>query len=157
MATATAWIVQLAGGWPVALGEREMTHVVERPVLQDIPQTPGHCQQVLLWEEDMLPVLDLTAWLTGQPAARAGATVGIVGWQEQPEAPPQYGALLFTGIPQKVRVQDNQICDLPIQPAGWASVAVSCFHHNEQAVPILDVPALFSGALGEHHACRGAV
>ncbi|MDH3601477.1 MAG: chemotaxis protein CheW, partial [Candidatus Tectomicrobia bacterium] len=119
----------------------------ETPAFEDVPQTPLHCQQVLLWEGETLPVIDLTAWLTGQPAERAHASVGIVGWQERLGTIPQYGALLFTGMPQKVQVRDEQVCDLPEQPSAWKAVAISCFQHDGQPVPILDVLHIFSDAL----------
>lgn len=147
MAEATAWIVNLDGGWRAAVGEREMMHLVETPVLEDIPQTPVHCRQVLLWEGELMPVIDLSAWLTGQPAEGAHASVGIVGWQTQTDAAPQYGALLLSGAPQKTRVVDEQLCKLPEQPSGWESIAISCFSHDGQPIPILDVAYLFSDAL----------
>ncbi len=50
-------------------------------------------------------------------------------------------------IPQKVWVNDAQACDLPAQPSGCQEVAIACFRHNDQPVPILDVPYLFSDAL----------
>jgi chemotaxis signal transduction protein len=147
MAEATAWIMNLDGGLRTAVGEREMMHLVDNPVFVDIPQTPLHCQQVLLWEGEILPVIDLMAWMTGQPSGRTQACVGIVGWQDQPGASPQYGALLFTDIPEKVRVRDEQACDLPERPSGWEIVAISCFSHNGQPIPILDVSLLFSETL----------
>jgi len=147
MAEAMAWIVHLNGNLCVAMGEHEMVHFVEHPVCADIPHTPTHCQQVLWWEGEILPVLDLTAWLTGQPAERTCTGVSIVRWQEGPDAAPQYGALLCTGIPQKVRVKDEQVCDLPVQPSGWQEVAISCFRHNGYPVPIVDLPYIFSDAL----------
>ena len=149
MAAATAWIVTFDGDFRAALGAREMVHLVETPVLVDIPQTPSYCQQILIWEDEMLPVIDLTAWFSGRPANRDCASVAIVGWQEQPESPPQYGALLFTGIPQRVEVQDEQVCDLPELSTmrSWCDIAMSCFDHEGQPTPILDLPTLFSGAL----------
>lgn len=150
MVEAMAWIVTLDGGLRAAVAEREMIHLVEHSTFETIPQTPLHCQQVLLWEGELLPVMDLTAWLTGQPAGRAHASVGIVGWQEGPGMAPQYGALLFTGPPEKVLVKDEQVCDLPEQPSGWEAVAISCFSHDGQPVPILDMPHIFSDALVTH-------
>ncbi len=147
MADATAWILHFDSGFCAAVGEREMTHIVETPTLTDIPQTVSHCQQVLLWEGETLPVIDLTAWLTGQPAERSRAAVGIVGWQKQPSVAPQYGALLFNGIPQKVQVHDDQVCDLPQQPSGWKAVAISCFMYQGEPIPILDISHIFSDAL----------
>ena len=67
MAEAKAWIVHLDGRPCVAMGEHEMVHFVEHPVCEDIPHTPMHCHQVLWWEGEFLPVLDLAAWLTGRP------------------------------------------------------------------------------------------
>ena len=150
MAEAMAWIVHLDANMCIAMGEHEMVHFVEHPVCDDIPHAPAHCQQVLWWEGELLPVLDLTAWLTGQSVERTHAAVGIVRWQEQSDAAPQYGALLCTGIPQKVRVKDEQVCDLPIQPSGWKDVAISCFRHNSHPVPIVDLPYIFSDALIKH-------
>jgi chemotaxis signal transduction protein len=147
MAEAMAWIVHLDGRLCVAMGEHEMVHFIEHPVCKDIPHTPTHCHQILWWEGECLPVLDLAAWLTGQPVERTHTAVGIVRWQERSAATPQYGALLCTGIPQKLQVKDEQSCDLPVEPAGWRVVAVSCFRHNALSVPIVDVPYIFSDAL----------
>jgi len=147
MGEATAWIVHLDNNWCIAIGEHEMVHFVEHPVCETIPHTPAHCQQILWWEGEILSVMDLTAWLTGQAVERAHAAVSIVRWQEQSEAAPQYGALLCTGIPQKVRVKDEQVCDLPVQPSGWKDVAISCFRHNGHPIPIVDLPYIFSDAL----------
>ncbi len=147
MTEAAAWVVQLEGGFRVAVGEREMIHLVEAPILEAIPQTPLHCQYVLLWEGEILPVMDLTAWLTGRPAILDRISVGIVGWQEEAGVTPQYGALLFNHIPQKVTVDDSQLCDLPESPLGWREIAISCFRHDDQPIPILDVPRLFADIL----------
>jgi chemotaxis signal transduction protein len=154
MAEATACIIPLDANLYIAMGEHEMVHFVEHPVCEAIPHTPEHCQQVLWWEGEILPVMDLAGWLTGQAVERAQAAVGIVRWQERPEAAPQYGALLCTGIPQKVRVRDEQVCDLPVQPSGWKKVAISCFRHNSHPVPIVELSYIFSDALAKHRRCR---
>jgi chemotaxis signal transduction protein len=150
MAEAMAWVVHLDNNLYIAIGEHEMVHFIEQPVCEDIPHTPAHCHQVLWWEGAFLPVLDLLGWLTGQSVERTHAAVSIVRWQEQSEAAPQYGALLCTGIPQKIQVKDEQVCDLPLQPSGWQEVAISCFRHNSHPVPIVDVPSIFSDALLKH-------
>jgi hypothetical protein len=51
-------------------------------------------------------------------------------------------------VPERVRVTDEQACALPESPPGWHEVAISCFEHPDHgAVPILDLPRLFSGPL----------
>lgn len=147
MAEATAWLMSFAGGFLAAVGDREMLHLVETPYFEEIPQAPLHCRQVLLWEGELLPVLDLTAWLTRHPAPCERTSVGVVGWQAQPGAPPQYGALMFVGVPKKIQVADDHACDLPEVPATWQAVAASCVCYDGQPVPILDLPRIFSGAI----------
>jgi chemotaxis signal transduction protein len=147
MAEATAWLMSFSGDFLAAVGEREMVHLVETPRLEEIPHTPLHCHQVLLWEGELLPVLDLTAWLTAKPMPDERVLVGIVGWQERPGAIPQYGALMFSGVPKKIRVADDHMCNLPEHPATWKAVAASCVCYDNQPVPILDLPRIFSGAL----------
>ncbi len=147
MAEATAWLLSFHGNFLAAVGEREMVHLVENPQLEEVPQTPLPCRHVLLWEGSLLPAFDLTAWLTEQSTPLDRFSVGIVGWQEQPHATPQYGALIFTGVPQNIQVTDDQMCNLPEQPATWQAVAASCVRHGDQVVPILDLARLFSGAM----------
>ena len=144
MSEATAWIVHFAGSFQAAIGERAMLHIVENPLLEHIPQTPVTCQRVLIWENKILPVIDLTARLTHQSTTHGNSIVGIVGWQAQEGAASQYGALLFNAIPRKVRVHDDQFCNLPTAPPEWHDLAISCFLHEGHAIPILDIPRLFS-------------
>ena len=147
MAEATAWLMSFSRDFLAAVGEREMLHLVETPRLEEIPQTPLHCRQVLLWEGELLPVLDLKAWLTKQPSPCERVSVGIVGWQERPCAIPQYGALMFSGVPQKIRVSDDHVCHLPEHPTAWKAIAASCVCYDHQPVPILDLPCIISGAI----------
>ena len=147
MAEAMAWLLSFPGDFLAAIGERDMLHFVDTPRLEEIPQTPLHCRHVLLWEGELLPALDLTAWLTAQPTPCERVSVGIVGWQERPGAVPQYGALMFSGAPQKIQVSDEHQCNLPNSPAAWRAVAASCFRYDDQPVPILDLSRLFSDAI----------
>ncbi len=151
MAEVTAWIVQLSNGLHAAVGERQMVHLVEEPIIEHIPYTPAHCQHVLLWEGELLPMMDLAVWLTGQATERVRQSIGVVRWQDHPDTAPQYGALLFTGVPQKVQLMDEQACSLPEQPTGWQAIALSCFRHDDQPVVILDLPRIFSDALVTCH------
>lgn len=148
MAESTAWLLPLQGAWRAAVGEWELAHLLEAPVLLDIPITPFYCRQVVLWENRILPVLDLAAWLAGQPLApRAQMLAGVFAYQEPSEAALSYGILLLDGVPVRHLVQDEEACALPAEPAGWREVAISCFGDGAGAVPILDLPYIFSDAL----------
>lgn len=147
MSNVTAWFIHVAIEFPAALGERELMHIVETPALERVSQTPCHCQYILVWEDELLPVTDLKAWLIGEATDPSIAKVGIVGWQEAYETTPHYGALLFSDIPRRITVADEHACALPPEPVRWQDIAIWCFQHEERVGPILDVPRIFSGAL----------
>jgi chemotaxis signal transduction protein len=147
MAEASAWVLAFDPELRAAVGEREMIHMVQFPVLFEIPDTPSHCRRVLLWQGEIVPVLDVAAWLRG---GRAGAAayplVGIFAYQAEPETI-AYGALPLESAPPRRRVSDEQACALPEQPAGWARIAHACFLDGERKVPVLNLRYLFSDAL----------
>ena len=147
MAESAAWVLALDHQLFAAVGEREMVHVVETPTLLEVPRSPPYCRQVLVWNDTVLPAMDLAAWLRGQPAQRQQTLAGVFAYQARPEANPEYGALLLAGIPARTRVADEQACALPKQAGNWRSVAISCFRQGDQPIPILDLPHIFTGGL----------
>ncbi len=143
-----AWRLTLGEGVQAAVSERELVHLVESPALLTVPTCPYFCQWVLVWHERLLPTIDLAAWLHGAPMTHGERTLaGIVAYQSAPDVMPDYGALLLTGIPERLRVTDDQACALPEHPGGWHELAWSCFRQGEAALPILDLPHLFSQSL----------
>ena len=145
MAEATAWLLALAPELQAAVGEKEMIHMVQTPALFEIPDTPAHCRQVLRWEQQIVPVLDVADWLLEQPAAPSPAMVGVFAYQIATGI--GYGALPLQAVPARRRVRDDQACPLPERPAGWSRIALSCFSDGDRKIPILDLNYLFSNAL----------
>lgn len=147
MAEASAWLLALDAEVRAAVGARELIHLVQFPTVFEIPDAPPHCRQVLLWQEEIVPVMDVAAWLRG---GRAGAAppplAGIFAYQATPESV-AYGALPLLVTPLRRRVSDDQACALPERPAGWSRIALSCFSDGDWKVPILNLRYLFSGAL----------
>lgn len=143
-----AWLLMLGEGLCAAVGERELVHLVETPTLLDVPTCPYFCRSVLVWNGRLLPVLDAPAWLAKQPPAENDQRLaGIVAYQSAPHIEPDYGALLLTEVPKRLRVTDALACPLPEHPGGWDELAQSCFLQDKIAIPILDLPHLFSGSL----------
>jgi hypothetical protein len=143
-----AWILALDGALRAAVGERELVHLIEAPTLLDVPLSPYYCRQALVWNNALLPAMDLAAWLRqGQPVQCRWPLAGVFAYQTKPGAEPAYGALLLAGIPERTRVADDSACALPKQPAGWRTLAVSCFKRGDDPIPILDLPHLFTGGL----------
>jgi hypothetical protein len=146
MGEASAWLLSLGDEALAAVGELEMVHVVDSPELFEVPLSPPHCNRVLVWQERLLPVMDLARWLWGQVGERP-RYAGITAWWDAQDGSPRYGALLLAGLPIRIRVSDEDACALPHEPCGWASLALSCFQHRGGSVPVLDLPHIFSGSL----------
>ncbi len=142
-----AWVLMLDHQLLAAVGERELVHLIEAPTLLDVPRSPSYCRQVLVWNDTVLPAMDLAAWLRGQPAQRQQTLAGVFAYQTRPGTNPEYGALLLAGIPTRTRVADDQACAPPKQPGNWRTLAISCFKQSDQPIPILDLPHIFTGGL----------
>lgn len=144
----TAWVLALDDRLRAAVGERELIHLIETPVLLDVPLSPYYCRQAILWNNLLLPAMDLAAWLHQRPKVKNNwQLAGIVAYQPAPNVTPGYGALLLADIPKRTQVADTQACSLPERPNGWRDLAISCFRDAEDPVPILDLPHIFSGGL----------
>ena len=90
------------------------------------------------------PAMGLAAWLQKQPVQRQQTLAGVFASQTRSEADPEYGALLLTGIPTRTSIADKQTRALPQQPGDWQTLAISCFKQDDQPIPILDLPHIFS-------------
>ena len=147
MKAATAWLLDIDNTLRAAVGEQEMTHFIPEPELYSVPLSPVYCNDVVIWQDNIVPVFDLAAWLYDSPVDRQQSVVGIVMYQESPGAPVNLGALRLAGVPRRAQVSDEQSCDLPERPFRWREVAVSCFADSQGAVPILDLNHIFSSKL----------
>jgi chemotaxis signal transduction protein len=143
----TAWMLALDSQLLAAVGELELVHLIEAPMLLEVPCSPYYCRQVLVWNDTVLPAMDLAAWLQKQPAQRQRTLAGVFAYQMQPGMKPEHGALLLAGIPARVRVADERACALPKRPGNWRTLAISCFKRGDDPIPILDLPHIFTGGL----------
>lgn len=145
MKKSTAWLLDFGETKKVAVGERELLHLLPQPELFDVPLASAYCARVLSWQERLLPVWDLGVWFGDDPDHRPAPLAAVIGYQAQGESVPSFGALLLAEPPQRIEVGDEQFCELP-DGLPWPAIAASCFRHGEQAVPILDLAVMFSAA-----------
>jgi chemotaxis signal transduction protein len=145
-----AWALDLGAGLQAAVGDREMVHLVPSPELFDVPATPSHCRHVVIWKDEILPVVDLPAWLTGCTCQHQQSLIGIFAYQPRPGVSPRQGALLLNAIPRRLSVRDDQASALPDKPKRWREIAVSCFTTvNGVSIPIIDLTCVFTRGLLE--------
>jgi len=151
-----AWLLDIRGGMRVALGGHEMTHLIAQPApLYPIPRAPAHCRCVVLWEDHVLPVVDLAALVGAaeygvglRPLAGIDHLLGVVAFAPQRGAEASRVALMLDALPEGVTVDDADACERSDEVGVWRDYAVSGFRHPRYgAVPILDLFKLFSSPL----------
>lgn len=154
---ATAWILGFGCGH-IAVGEFEVLHILDQePERFPIPQTPAYCREVILWEEQIVPLLDLNVLAEGSHANHTEDESGkqivtIVAFQSSANEAPRYGALVLSKIPQRYTVQDDLASDSPADSPALDRFTQCFFEHPEFGpVRVLDVPRLFAAPARTAH------
>ena len=149
-----AWLLDLNGRQHAAVGEFEIIHVMtERPTLFEVPLSPSYCRHALTWQDHIVPVMDIQAFLIEQKKGSQApveptpdSAIAIVAYQAGTDQATQHGALVMRNLPTRSVVRDDQACALPTtQHDGWEWLAISCYDDPAYgATPILDLPRIFS-------------
>ncbi len=143
-----AWLLDFGRGLQAAVGANEMSHIFLTPTLYKVPGTPFYADEIFVFQEDLIPVVDVLSLLDGRKNQYIRNDVlGLGVYQPSAEANAHLGGLRLTVMPSNIFVEDTQFCELPPELAFWSPLALSCFMLNETAVPIIDFAVLFSGRL----------
>lgn len=137
-----AWVLDFGPGLRAAVATRVLLQITDNPELHPVPCTPAHCNSVFAWQGRLLPVIDMAALLGRAPLPPR--LLVVAGYHEKPGAPVSLGAFLIAAPPSAVIVDDEQACSLPEQPAGWSELAISCFGHQGDAIPVLHLGRVFA-------------
>lgn len=158
LALAPARLLHYSAGHSVALPVHTTIELLDSAVTVEVPGAPHYCQQLVRWRGQWLALLDLEALLHAGTGTTAAATataaavapryVLVIAYQCAPRSPLEYGAIGLPALPQTVSVSDQMACPLPADSALWQQLALSCFAHEERAVPILDSARLFAAYIG---------
>lgn len=144
MSRMNAWLLDFGNACRAAVGVRELMHLVDAPVTFAVPLAPGYCRRVVLWQERLLPVMDIAARVGAQPCN--ASFLAVIGYQQQRGEYPQFGALMLSSPPRQLAVSDEQTCSLPDESSAWQELAISCFEHQGAPVPVLNLSRIFSSA-----------
>ncbi len=140
-----AWLLDFGDGLQAAVGYHEMLQVLLSAKLFEVPCTPQYCREVLIFQNDILPVFDLSSLLEREKITPLmDQVLGIALYQENPDHPIRYAALRLASMPQSIYVSDEQACDLPADQDYWKPFALSSFSRDEVVIPIIDLGYLFS-------------
>ena len=139
-----AWLLEFSRNRVAAVGLHEIVEVLSRPKLYHVPLTDARCHQVLVWRDEILPVVDFGADADSRDAdAAGGAVTAIAVYQTVPGEPLRHGALELGVMPKTISVSDNMACALPESAAAMRHLAISCFSYENLAVPVIDLTRVF--------------
>lgn len=146
MSEANAWLLDLGNGLHAAVGELEIVYVLpDPPTLFEIPRSPTYCRKVLVWQGEILPLMNLAMRLSVPAMPKNRKHVAITVFQDYPGSASHYGALSLGGLPVRIRVNDSFACELPDPQQEWHQLAIACFKlANQGPVPVLDLRQVFS-------------
>lgn len=148
----TAWLLPITSDITVAVGEFELVHVLpEIPTLFSIPWTPSYCHQVLVWQERIIPLMDLgIRWKMPEKKVETigldSSKIGLFIYRVIANNSLDYGALKLSAIPQRCEVYDEWGCSLPAEWRDYARDLHSCFKEKSSSIsiPILQLNEIFS-------------
>lgn len=142
---ARAWLLNFGHGLKAAVGLHEMSQIMLSSSLHKIPTTPFYASEILILEERVLPVVDVPKLLSGNATmTSSNDIIGIAVYQGLPNEPAHYGGLRLAGLPTSIDVEDIQACDLPESMLFWQPLSISCFSHNKEPIPVVDLSRVFS-------------
>jgi chemotaxis signal transduction protein len=144
-----AWIISITDTMFVAVGEFELVHVLpDSPVLYKVPKAPHYCQQVFVWQNKIVPVMNLAArfGLEQKQAINEHLVISIFAYRTEKTRLIDYGALFLTATPRQSEVSDQQVCQLPSHLSAWRHYVRSCFQETDtqKEIPILKLERLFA-------------
>ena len=146
MSTSEAWLLDCGNSLAIAVGDHEMAEYVQDRSYHSVPGSPGYCHSVLVWQNNVVPVMDLSALQYGPGGELENFSVCVLNYQEAPNTPLQHLALRVVRAPQKIRVDDDQACEIPdgLQASVLKNVCLACFNYDGLPVLVVDIARLCS-------------
>ncbi|MDX8393791.1 MAG: hypothetical protein R8K21_04310 [Mariprofundales bacterium] len=152
----SAWLLDIGGDISVALGKylmREIisTHEKHLYPIRRVAMSNDYCHDIMLWRGLLLPIMQLDKRITENDGHKNNnndkepslLVVAIPPVNDEGMNVLAYGVLQIWSMPEAIEVWDSHACDYP--NTNWQNLASSCFHYNNQAIPILDTNKVFLG------------
>ena len=146
--TAQAWMLAFGGRQIAAVGLHELVEVLSRPKLFHVPMAGARSHQVLVWRDEVLPVVGFGADTRNEPddTLYRAAVTAIAVYQTAPGEPLLHGALKLSVMPKTATVADDMACALSDSHSSMSDFAISCFFYENTAVPVIDLTRVFERA-----------
>lgn len=144
MSSANAWLLQCSETLTVAVGDHEIIECIQSQDEHPVPLAPHYCNSVLVWQNRMVPILDLAKAIGLDEPENSTSIACLLNYQQAPHQPLQQVALRVRKNPEKIYVDDAQAADLSEATTNvlFESIALGCFLHGHQAIAIIDIAKL---------------
>lgn len=144
---ASAWIISITPTLTVAVGEFELVHILpDKPILYKIPKSPHYCEHVIVWENKIIPVMDLSVrfGFTSTLLTTENTIIGIFAYRAEDTEKPGFGAFFMNTTPRRLEVSNTQSCDLPDTFNHWKRYVSSSFKiEDNKKIVIIRLNRLF--------------
>ncbi len=146
MSTVEAWLLDCGEDLAFAVGDHEMVELLQAQQCHHVPGSPHYCSQVLLRDEEIIPVMDVDALHRGAAPPPFDSYLCLLQYQDAPHAALKQLAVRVRRAPERIQVDDAQMCEFPTEfdSSLLRPLALSCFTHHAKPVLVIDIANLCS-------------
>lgn len=136
----------------VAVGQLELIHIIATPEYIEVPKAPAYCTRVVVWNNKIIPVLDLSMLVDDTSAFYQHNALAVALYTNAGGKEVKYGGIQLIDMPVLDRVSNSQQISESKLPDKWRPISISGYTSKDNdIIPILDVHRLFSpGALAAY-------
>lgn len=144
MSKAAAWIMKINETIYISVSQMELVHIISNPAIIPVPRAPAYCQNIIIWNDNVLPVVDISQLLDGANDSYYNQSVAVITYRDHNNII-QYGGILLADSPVLEHVNNDQLCQLSGDTMNLHAISLSCFTSKKGfQVPIIDMSKLFS-------------
>ena len=143
-----AWLMQIDRLSKVAVGQLELIHIIAEPEYIDIPRAPEYCKRIVVWNNSVIPVFDLSLLINKTSAFYQHNAVAVALYSDMVTQKIKYGGIQLIDMPTLDKVTNKQHISEIEMPEHWRSISISGYRSKDNdVVPILNISRLFSTEL----------
>ena len=144
MSEAAAWIMKINETLYISVSRMELVHIISDPDMIPVPRAPSYFRNISLWNDNIIPVADLTRLIEGGNNTHNNHIVAVTSYRDYDQNV-QYGGILLAESPALEHVNNDQFCHLSDATVNLHAISLSCFKNKRGfQVPIIDMSKLFS-------------
>ena len=151
MSSVAAWVMKIDEALYASVSQMELVHIVNNPESVLVPSAPDYCKNIIIWNDIILPVMDLSCLLSDSKPSATCNIVAVIIYRDSRNKI-HYGGINLATTPELEYVENTQLCKLPDHQEKLQAISLSCFKSSDDhKVPILDISKVFSREYAEEY------